>query len=121
MLPDDDWLWLCSDRGLIRLSQDLSVATVWSQAEGLPDQRVIGITRTERLIWVLTRNGVLSFKPDGSQLHLLKPRPGLDLSGVQLRGISALADDKIQLSTSTGIGTLAKLICPPCLMLCNCI
>ncbi|WP_449359394.1 diguanylate cyclase [Alishewanella longhuensis] len=108
MLPDDDWLWLCSDRGLIRLSQDLSVATVWSQAEGLPDQRVIGITRTERLIWVLTRNGVLSFKPDGSQLHLLKPRPGLDLSGVQLRGISALADDKIQLSTSTGIWHLSK-------------
>ena len=108
MLPDDGSLWLCSDRGLIRLSKDLSTTTVWRQAEGLPDQRVIGITRTEKLIWVLTRNGVFSFKPDGTQLHLLRPRPGLDLSGVQLRGISALADDQIQLATSTGIWQLSQ-------------
>lgn len=106
MLPDEDSLWLCSDRGLIRLSKDLTKTTVWGQSEGLPDQRVIGIARTEQLIWVLTRNGVLSFKPDGSELHLLKPRPGLDLSGAQLRGISALTKDKIQLATSTGIWQL---------------
>lgn len=108
MLPDTDALWLCSDRGLIRLSADMTETLVLEQAEGLPDQRVIGITRTEQLIWVLTRNGVLSFTPDGSQLHLLKPRPGLDLSGVQLRGISALMNDQIQLATSTGIWQLSQ-------------
>ncbi|GHG69930.1 GGDEF domain-containing protein [Alishewanella longhuensis] len=108
MLPDEDSLWLCSDRGLIRLSEDLTATTIWGQAEGLPDQRVIGITRTEKLIWVLTRHGVLNFKPDGSHLHLLRHRPGLDLSGVQLKGISTLVDDQIQLATSTGIWQLSQ-------------
>lgn len=107
MLPDEDSFWLCSDRGLIHLNKDWTT-TVWGQSEGLPDQRVIGITRTDQLIWVLTRNGVLSFKPDGSDLHLLKPRPGLDLSAVQLRGISALTKDQIQLATSTGIWQLSQ-------------
>lgn len=108
MLPVDDSLWLCSDRGLIHLSKDLAAATLWGQTEGLPDQRVIGITRTKKHIWVLTRNGVLSFQPDGTQLHLLQPRPGLDLSGVQLKGISAVSDELIQLATSSGIWLLSQ-------------
>lgn len=108
MLPVQDVLWLCSDRGLIRLNPDLQQATLLGQAEGLPDLRVIGITRTAQFIWVLTRNGVLSFKPDGSQLHLLSARQGLDLTTVQLQGLSALPGDQVQLATSSGIWQLSQ-------------
>ncbi|MDP4529460.1 diguanylate cyclase [Alkalimonas delamerensis] len=108
MLAEKDVLWLCSDRGLIRLSQDLTEAKVLGQAEGLPDQRVIGITRTDHFIWVLTRNGVLSFKPDGTQLHLMAGRRGLDFNRVQLKGLRALSGDKVQLATSTGIWQLSQ-------------
>ncbi len=108
MLPVQDVLWLCTDRGLIRLGPDLQQATLKGLAEGLPDLRVIGITQTEQFIWVLTRNGVLSFKPDGSHLHLLSARQGLDLTTVQLHGLSALPDDQVQLATSSGMWQLSQ-------------
>jgi diguanylate cyclase (GGDEF)-like protein len=108
MLPVQNVLWLCTDRGLIRLNQDLTQTTILGEAEGLPDQRVIGITKTEHYVWVLTRNGVLNFKHDGSDLHLLATRPDLDLTSAQIKGISALADDQVQLATSSGIWQLSK-------------
>lgn len=108
MLPVQDSLWLCTDRGLIRLQQDLKTQTLLGQTEGLPDPRVIGITRTAQFVWVLTRNGVLSFSPDGSNLHLFAARPGLDLSSAQLRGISPLDSDRVQLATSSGLWQLSQ-------------
>ncbi len=108
MLPVQDSLWLCTDKGLIRLQQDLQTQTLLGHTEGLPDPRVIGITRTEQFVWVLTRNGVLSFSPDGSNLHLFAPRPGLDLSSAQLKGISPLDGDQVQLATSTGLWQLSQ-------------
>lgn len=107
MLPVEDSLWLCTDRGLLRLQPDRQTVSLLGQAEGLPDPRVIGITRSGNVVWVLTRNGVLSFNPDGSNLHLFAPRPGLDLSSAQLRGISPLAGDSVQLATSTGLWQLS--------------
>lgn len=108
MLPVQDSLWLCTDRGLIRLQPDQQTFTLLGQAEGLPDPRVIGITSTKHFVWVLTRNGVLSFNPDGSNLHLLVARPGLDFNSAQLRGISRLDDDKVQLATSSGLWQLSQ-------------
>jgi diguanylate cyclase (GGDEF)-like protein len=107
MLPVEDLLWLCTDRGLIRLQPDQQTVSLLGQAEGLPDPRVIGITRSGNVVWVLTRNGILSFNPDGSNLHLFAPRPGLDLSSTQLRGISPLAGDLVQLATSMGLWQLS--------------
>lgn len=108
MLPVEDMLWLCTDQGLIRLKQDLTTATLLGQAQGLPDPRVIGIARTEHFVWVLTRNGVLSFNPDGSNLHLLVARPGLDFSSAQLKGISPLTGNQVQLATSSGLWQLSQ-------------
>lgn len=103
MLPEGDIIWLCTDRGLIRLSDNLTTVTQWGTAEGLPDQRVIGITRTANYLWILTRSGVLRANPDGSQLHLLAPRPGMELTGAQLNGINPYKDNQVQVATSTGI------------------
>lgn len=103
MLPEGDIIWLCTDRGLIRLSDNLTTVTQWGTAEGLPDQRVIGITRTANYLWILTRSGVLRANPDGSQLHLLAPRPGMDLTSAQLNGINPYKDNQVQVATSTGI------------------
>lgn len=108
MLPEQDSLWLCNDRGLIRLNHNLTDAMLWGQAEGLPDQRVIGITRTAHYIWVLTRNGVLSFKPDGTQFHLMGFQQDVDLNKAQLKGISALSNDQVQLVSSTGVWQLSQ-------------
>ncbi len=109
MLPVEDLLWLCTDRGLIRLQPDRQTFSLLGQAEGLPDPRVIGMTRSGDIVWVLTRNGVLSFSPDGSNLHLLAARPGLDLSSAQLRGISPLDGDLVQLATSSGLWQLSPV------------
>lgn len=106
LLPQADAIWVCTDLGLLKLSKDLQQAELFGLQHGLPDIRVLGITRTAEFIWVLTRNGVLAMRPDGSDIHLLSPRPGLDLHGVQRRGISAAGGDRVVLSTNHGLWQL---------------
>lgn len=108
MLPVQDSIWLCSDRGLIRLRQNvpggkLLTGELFNRTSGLPDQRVIGIARTEHYLWVLTRNGLAQMTVDGKQIHLLEPRTGLELSQAQLHGLTALPNDQVQLATSSGL------------------
>jgi hypothetical protein len=103
LLPEFDAFWLCTDRGLLKLSPDLQQAELLGLSWGLPDLRVMGITRTQHFIWVLTRKGLMAFKPDGSAIHLLAPRQELNFSAAQLRGISSLTVDTVQLATSEGL------------------
>lgn len=103
LLPEFDAFWLCTDRGLLKLSPDLQQAELLGLSWGLPDLRVMGITRTQHFIWVLTRKGLMAFKPDGSAIHLLAPRQELNFSAAQLRGISSLTADTVQLATSEGL------------------
>ncbi|WP_430457220.1 diguanylate cyclase [Rheinheimera sp.] len=107
LLAEADMFWLCTDRGLLRVSKDFSQADLLSLEHGLPDIRVIGITRTEQFIWVLTRNGVMLMRPDGSDIRLLSTRQELNLAAAQLRGIVALPSDQVQLATSDGLWQLA--------------
>lgn len=108
LLAEQDVFWLCTDRGLLRVSKDFSQADLLSLEHGLPDVRVIGITRTTHFIWVLTRNGVMLMRPDGSDIRLLSPRHELNLASAQLRGIVALSSgqDLVQLATSDGLWQL---------------
>lgn len=109
LLPENDGFWLCTDRGLLRVSKDFSQANLLSLEHGLPDVRVIGIARTQHFIWVLTRNGVMLMRPDGTDIRLLSPRQELNLATAQLRGIVALpsGQDQVQLATSDGLWLLA--------------
>lgn len=106
MLAEADALWFCTDRGLLKLSPDLQQAELFGLSWGLPDLRVIGITKTKQFIWVLTRGGILAFKPDGSDFQLLSPKKELNFAAAQLRGISALDDETVQLATSEGLWQL---------------
>lgn len=103
LLPEADAFWLCTDRGLLKLSPDLQQAELLGQPWGLPDLRIVGIARTQHFIWVLTRNGLMAFKPDGSDVHLLAPQKELNFRAAQLRGISTLSGDTVQLATSEGL------------------
>jgi diguanylate cyclase (GGDEF)-like protein len=107
LLPEADQFWLCTDRGLLRVSKDFSQVDMLSLAHGLPDIRVIGITRTEQFIWVLTRNGVMLMRPDGTDIRLLTPRQEVNLATAQLHGIVALPSDQVQLATSDGLWQIA--------------
>ena len=106
LLPQADAFWLCTDQGLLRLSKDLQQSELFGLQHGLPDIRVIGITRTATFIWVLTRNGVLAMRPDGTDIHLLSPRPGLNLQAVQRRGISSAGNDSVVIATNEGLQQL---------------
>lgn len=103
LLAEADAFWLCTDRGLLKLSPDLQQAELLGQSWGLADLRVMGITRSQNFIWVLTRNGLMAFTPDGSAVYLLGPRKELNFRAAQLRGITALGADKVQLATSEGL------------------
>jgi diguanylate cyclase (GGDEF)-like protein len=85
----------------------LLTGEIFNRTSGLPDQRVIGIARTEHYLWVLTRNGLVQMTVDGKQIHLLEPRAGLELSQAQLHGLTALPDDQVQLATSSGLWRIA--------------
>ncbi len=45
----------------------------------------------------------MAFTPDGSAVYLLGPRKELNIRAAQLRGITALGADKVQLATSEGL------------------
>ena len=111
LVPEADTFWLCTDRGLLKLSRDFQKLSSFGVAQGLPDNRVIGITRTARYSWVLTRHGVMAFQPDGSHLHLLADKPGLDLRGAQPRGLMPVNDpvspDQVVLATDHGLWQLS--------------
>ncbi len=108
LLADADVFWLCTDRGLLKLSKDLQHAELLGLAHGLPDARIIGIARSATLIWILTRNGVMAFEPGNNAIHLLSPRPGLDLRTAQLRGLQTLSGDQVQLATTAGLWQLSR-------------
>lgn len=112
LLPLPELFLACSDAGLVQLSRDFSKARLLGLADGLPYLRVIGLAYSNGLVWVLSRNGLLAMRPDGSDIRLLSPRPGLDLSGVQPRGIvpwpTATQPDQMLLTTDHGLFLLSS-------------
>lgn len=87
LLAEADYFWLCTDRGLLRLSRDFSQHQLLDTSDGLPDLRVIGITRSRHYIWVLTKQGVMAQTPDRREVYLLRPQLPYSDQLAQLRGI----------------------------------
>lgn len=95
LLAQADVFWLCTDRGLLRLSRDFTNYQLLDTSDGLPDLRVLGITSTKHYIWVLTKQGVMAQTPDRTEVYLLRPQLPFAEQLAQIRGIVPVPDTEL--------------------------
>ncbi|HEX3928684.1 MAG TPA: hypothetical protein VHW65_11885 [Gemmatimonadales bacterium] len=74
LLVEGDSVWLASDRGLVRLTDAGARVDRWEVPQGLPDPRVLSVTRWHGRIAAGTATGVALQQADGAFVRL-----GVDL------------------------------------------
>lgn len=66
IVPADRALWLATDQGVVRVNLDDRRTTRWSEAEGLPDARVLTVARYQGRIVAATMRGLVEVTGDGA-------------------------------------------------------
>lgn len=99
-------IWLCSDKGLLRLDPQQQKLTRWSTADGLPDQRVIAVTpHGADSIWFSTRRGLAQLQLHSQQIRSFVEQDGIPSLLLEPRALSANLNGQFLLGTGRGVLT----------------
>lgn len=100
-----DQIWLCSDKGLIKLDPQRQTLTRWTTADGLPDQRVIAVAvHSADSIWLSTRRGLAQLQLQQPQIRSFVEQDGIPSLLLEPRALTA--DQNGQFFIGTGRGVL---------------
>lgn len=101
----NDEIWLCSDKGLLKLDPQQNQLTRWTTADGLPDQRVIAIAaHGADSLWLSTRRGLAQLQLQPQQIRSFVEQDGIPTLLLEPRALSA--DQNGQFFVGTGRGVL---------------
>ncbi len=102
VLPSADFLWLCTEDGLLQLNLATMAQRRFGRAEGLPAERIVGLFDDPQLgMWVLTTNGLARMNSDRQRFISYGLADGLPALGLQRNAI--IRDgDQLLLSTAKG-------------------
>lgn len=97
-------IWLCSDRGLLKLNPQTAQLTQWTTADGLPDQRIIAIeARAIDNLWLTTRRGLVQLHYETGQIRSFVEQDGIPSLLLEPRALTADANGTVYLGTAKGV------------------
>lgn len=101
-------IWLCSDRGLLKLNPDTQQLTQWTTADGLPDQRIIAIeARSADSLWLTTRRGLAQLQytnqNQAQQIRSFVEQDGIPSLLLEPRALTSDANGTFYLGTAKGV------------------
>lgn len=116
---DNHEIWLCSDRGLLKLNPETQQLTQWTTGDGLPDQRVIAIeARAADSLWLATRRGLAQLQyanqHQPQQIRSFVEQDGIPSLLLEPRALTSDANGTFYLGTAKGVLSFAPkdLIAP---------
>lgn len=96
-------LWVCSEQGLIALDLLTGHVKVYSKADGLPSNRVVGLVEDlEGTLWITTSHGLALFNRDKEMFVNFGLSDGLPVLAFLRRSIVRTPDGKIVAGTVAG-------------------
>ncbi len=102
VLPSADFLWLCTEDGLLQLNLATMEQRRFGLAEGLPAERIVGLFDDQQLgMWVLTTNGLARMNSDRQRFISYGLADGLPALGLQRNAI-VRDGDRLLVSTAKG-------------------
>jgi diguanylate cyclase (GGDEF)-like protein len=106
--PTNHEIWLCSDRGLLKLNPETQQLTQWTTADGLPDQRVIAIeARSADSLWLTTRRGLAQLQyanqNQPQQIRSFVEQDGIPSLLLEPRALTSDANGSFYLGTAKGV------------------
>jgi diguanylate cyclase (GGDEF)-like protein len=99
-----DEIWLCSDKGLIKLDPQRQTLTRWTTADGLPDQRVIAVTVDNAgSIWLSTRRGLAQLQLQPPHIRSFVEQDGIPSLLLEPRALTADQNGRFFIGTGRGV------------------
>lgn len=106
ILPSADYLWLCTEDGLLQVNMATMELRRFGLANGLRAERIVGLFDDEQLgMWVLTTNGLARMNSDRQRFISYGLADGLPALGLQRNAIVRHGDTLI-VSTAKGSVTI---------------
>jgi len=97
-------IWLCSDKGLLRLEPQSGKLTQWTTADGLPDQRIIAIdARASDSLWITTRRGLAQLQYQNQQIRSFVEQDGIPSLLLEPRALTSDANGMFYLGSAKGV------------------
>ncbi len=108
-LHKNNELWVCSENGLLKLDLDAKKIKHYSRSDGLPSDRVLGLTRApgvggenaERL-WMTTSRGISLYERDREQFLNFGANDGLTASEFLRAAVDATSSGRVYAGTVRG-------------------
>jgi diguanylate cyclase (GGDEF)-like protein len=97
-------IWLCSDKGLLKLDPMTGQLSQWTTADGLPDQRIIAIdAKATDSLWLTTRRGLAQLQYQSQQIRSFVEQDGIPSLLLEPRALTADANGLFYLGTAKGV------------------
>lgn len=103
-IANNNEIWLCSDKGLLKLEPLSGNLTQWTTADGLPDQRIIAIdAQASDSLWLTTRRGMAQLQFQSQQIRSFVEQDGIPSLLLEPRALTADANGMFYLGTAKGV------------------
>ncbi len=99
---DQDQIWFCTDKGLLKLSNDFSNYTLYNMAVsydlGLLSDKINGlIKQSDDVYWLATNKGLIKFRPSTEQFELVESTLSYSIKDI------TVIDHKLWMATQRGL------------------
>ncbi|MCO4321205.1 diguanylate cyclase [Aliidiomarina quisquiliarum] len=95
-------LWICSEQGLIALDLENLQTKIFTKADGLPSNRIAGITEDDGMLWVTTSRGLALFEPQTNKIINFGINDGLPALAFAREAITRAPNGNIVAGTVKG-------------------
>ncbi|MGM0525091.1 MAG: diguanylate cyclase [Pseudomonadota bacterium] len=96
-------VWLCSDSGLWMYDTQTGKTEQFTEADGLPSNRVLGLAEdTIGNLWVITSHGLARLNSDTNKIITLGEAEGLSTNSFLEHSIDSSAEDEITVGSMDG-------------------